>query len=124
AAHRADRAVRGSCARRPLSADRPPQPTQPLGLVLGQGRAELQLAARPRTARRARLRRRARGVPPRRAPPWPLVLEAPRTPPPRLSRTEGMARRARLGAPRVPPVRRGISLAPWSAGRRSTATAR
>ncbi len=43
------------------------RPAQPLGLVLEQGNAELQLAARARAARRPRLRRRARGLPPRRA---------------------------------------------------------
>src|SRR2546421_11428078 len=104
-----------------------------MGLVLEQGRAQLQLATRPRTARRARLRRRARGLPSRGASPRAGVLEARRAAQARLPRLEAVARRARLGDSRVPaaaPDRRvalpgiRVALPPWSGGRRSTATER
>ncbi len=75
--HLADRPVGGGRARRRatrgISAARP---AQPLGLVLEHGHAQLQLAARARAARRPRLRRRPRGLPPRRAQPRAGVLEA------------------------------------------------
>ena len=109
--HSPDRAVGGGRARRRLHAADAARPAQPLGLVLEQGRAQLQLAARARTARRARLRRRARGLPPRRASPrrrrfWQLV-ERRR---PDYAESKRLARRARLGAARVPSAARGRCL--------------
>ena len=101
----ADRPVGGRRARRHLRAHHAARPAQPLGLVLDERHAQLQLAARARAARRARLRRRARGLPPRRAQPRPGVLGARREAPPRLRRVEGVARRARLGDPRLPAAR-------------------
>src|SRR5438067_635209 len=59
---RSDRArrVRG----RRLRAAEHPRPAHPLGKLLVDGNAELQLAAAPRPRGRARLRRLARGLPP------------------------------------------------------------
>ena len=74
-----------------LRAHHAARPAQPLGLVLDDRHPQLQLAARPRTARRARLRRRARGLPSRRDEPRP--------------RRSG--RSSRSGAPRTPSRRRG-----------------
>ena len=119
-------------ARRQLSAHHAARPGEPLGLVLSERRSQLQLAARARAARRARLRRRPRGVPPRRAQPRRRVLAPCRKAAARLPRLEGVARRARLGDPRVPPAGRGscrvtardLPLLAWNAGRASIATAR
>ena len=72
----AARAVRGSGTRRELHAADRARPAQSLGLVQLERRAQLQLAPCPRAARRARLRRRPRGLPPRRAQPRRGLLAA------------------------------------------------
>ena len=86
------------------------RPAQPLGLVLEQGRAELQLAARARTARRARLRRRARGLSSRRASPRAAFWELVERRRPEYLESKNWLDEPRVGAARVPPAARGRCL--------------
>src|SRR5262249_59254910 len=104
----ADRAVGGGRARCRVLPDQPARPAKPLGLVLEPRQPELQLASRARAARRARLRRGARGLSSRRAAPRPGLLEPRRTAAAALRRVEALARRSRVGdpRPRAPPRRR------------------
>ena len=105
----AGRSSRGSThatrrARPPAHDARHPQPAHPLGQLLVHRRDELQLAPHARPRAGARLRRLARGVPPRRHGPLAAVLGARRAPRPRLPRAAALAaperRRARPPAPR------------------------
>ena len=70
------------------------RPVEPLGLVLEHRRAVVLLAAYPRAAVRARLSRRARGRPPRRAQPFAAVLAAGEAALSRRRARQGLARRA------------------------------
>src|SRR6266404_4728899 len=89
---------RGAGAWRRVQADRDPRPAHALGLVLAARNALVQLAARARAVRRARLRRRARGLPHPRAEPFAAVLEPRRDAPARLAGAPRLATQAR---PRV-----------------------
>src|SRR6185437_441281 len=76
----------GAGARRRAETDPDSRPALTLGLLLDVRHVVLQLAARARTVRRARLRRRARAVSPARAEPFAPVLDAGRESPARLAR--------------------------------------
>src|SRR5205823_7294202 len=113
---------RGVRARRRGRADHDPSPTHALGLVLDQRDAVVQLATCARAARRSRLRRRPRALPPARPRPLAALLAARREPPAGVAAAARLADGARARAARVSPRR--VVFGSWSAGRRSTATAR
>ena len=87
----------------------PPNPyrrsTHSLGLVLATRHALVQLAARTRSARGARLRRRARALSPARSEPLATVLDARRATSPALAPAARLAARQRTRAAGVPPAR-------------------
>ena len=107
-AYLAGRPGRSGGARRRVPADHAPRPAQPLGVVLRERHALVQLAARARPARRSRLRRGARGVPPGRAQPRPPLLAARGAPAPGLSpsrrrgSTSSAGRSSRTALPGTP----------------------
>src|SRR5204862_7238262 len=80
----------------PLGADR--QPAHALGLVLDDRRHELQLAPAARPAGDPRLRRLARGLPPRPHGPLPALLVPPRAPPAGLPHIAPLAQGPRRDA--------------------------
>ena len=104
--HRADRAVRGGRARRRLQPDHAARPAQPMGIVLGKGALSFnwRLVLAPHDVldyvvvhEVCHLAEHNHGA---------GVLEARRAAAARLSGVEGLARRARLGAPRLPAAAR------------------
>src|SRR5205823_2494837 len=86
---------------RRVRADPDRRPADAVGLVLRPRHALFQLAARARALRGARLRRRARALPPARPEPLAPLLGARRAPLPRLARAARLAPRARAGAARL-----------------------
>ena len=96
----ADRGLRarGATARRSLRAHPDRRPAHALGLLLTDRDALVQLAPRPGAAARARIRRRARALPPARARPLAAFLAARRACASRLSRGAALASRPRARA--------------------------
>ena len=118
---RADRRGRSRRARRRVPANHAPRPAQQVGVVLGERHALVQLAARAGSPRRPRLRRRARGLPPRRAQPRRALLEARRAAParrtasPRNGCTSTAGRSSPTGRPGTPrPPRRLEPVERWA----------
>src|SRR5262249_49353688 len=97
----------GAGARRHVRAGADPRPAPAVGLVLRARPPLVQLAARARTARGARLRRRPRALPSARAEPLGPFLAARRLASPRVARAARLVDDERAGAACVPP--RGLA---------------
>ena len=89
--------ARGGAPRRHVHADHDPGHTLPLGILLDDRNALVQLAACARTARDPRLRRRARALPPPPSRPLEAFLDARRGGVAGLSPAQGLAGRPRVG---------------------------